>query len=263
MRGDQKGKHMRIIGLIKVRNEREIIKDTLDHWAQYCTGGIYVFDDASTDDTAQICRDHPAVKEVLVAPFWDPDREKMEWQARQQILERAQRDANKDDWFVYFDADERLYFERWDLLFEDKVDAIACRLYDVYITPEDFEMTDFRLRNFVGPEYRTIVFFFRNSIHISYDKPDQRIVNLPPDAYVVIAGTVKHYGKGLSVKHWEDTCDYYIDFWPKYRAKWEARKGKAIHNYVSDFDNKLIKFNDVLSGREEGFSLENQTYGQN
>lgn len=254
---------MRIIGLIKVRNEEEIIQDTLDHWATYCTGGIYVFDDASTDKTVEICRNHPAVKDVIIASIWDPDREKMEWMARQRILERAQKDALPDDWFVYFDADERLYFDAWNLLFDKKIDAIACRLYDVYITPEDVEIDDFRKRNNVGPEYRTIVFFFRNSIHIGYDKPDQRIVNLPPDAYVVVAGIVKHYGKGYSVKHWDDTCDYYIDFWPKYAAKWQERKGKAVHDGISDFGNKLIKFNDILSGREEGFPLEDKPYGRN
>lgn len=251
---------MRIFGICKIRNEEKIVKETLDHWGKICTGGIYIIDDASTDKTVEICRAHPAVKSVQQVEHWDFDRERAEWYNRQVVLERAKQDAGPGDWFVYFDADERIFFNDWTHFFDNKIDAIACRLYDVYITPEDENEIDHNKRNFVGPEFRTIVFFFRNSDYLSYDKPDQRIVNLPPNAKIIISGIVKHYGKGLSVDHWEETCEYYINFWPKYSAKWQERKGKAVHT-LSDFGNKLIKFNDILSGREEGFSLENQPYG--
>jgi len=148
-------------------------------------------------------------------------------------------------------------------MFQENVDAIACRLYDIYITPIDAKEPDHNKREWVGPEFRTIVFFFKNSDYLKYDKPDQRIVNLNPDAYVPISGVVKHFGKGLSVEHWDETCRYYIDFWPKYSAKWEKRLGKAVKkDYKSDFDNQLIKFKDVLHGKEIGFPLEIQPYGK-
>ena len=151
---------MKIFGLIKVRNEEKIIKDTLNHWGSFCTGGIYVVDDVSTDKTREICKTHPAVNDVLETKDWDVDRERAEHVLRQRVLSRAQKDAGPDDWFIYFDADERLYFDDWQLLFERGVGAIACRLYDVYITPEDIEKQYFE-RNFVGPEFRTIVFLFK------------------------------------------------------------------------------------------------------
>jgi len=253
---------MRILGICKVRNEEKIIKETLDHWGKICTGGIYIVDDKSDDKTMEICMSHPAVKSVQQVSFWDPDREKSEWALRQMALERAQQDAEQDDWFVYFDADERLYFDNWELFFAKDIGAIACRLYDIYITPEDELESDHNKREWVGPEYRTIVFFFRNSPYLKYDKPDQRVVDLPPNCKIVVAGMVKHFGKGLSVQHFEETCDYYINFWPKYADKWIKRKGTAIHT-KSDFGNELIKFNDVLSNREEGFSLEQMPYGKN
>lgn len=254
---------MKIIGLTKIRNEENIINDTLDHWGQICTGGIYVVDDASTDKTREICRSHKFVKDVLETADWDFDRERAEYVLRQRILDRAKLDAAPDDWFVYFDADERIYFNDWQFMFEWNVAAIACRLYDVYITPEDAGK-EYLERNWVGPEYRTIVFFFKNSPYLVYNKPDQRVVDLPPGKQVVISGYVKHFGKGISVQHWEETCDYYINFWPKYAAKWQQRKGKAVKaDYKSDFGNPLIKFNDVLSERAEGFSLEEQSYGKN
>jgi glycosyltransferase involved in cell wall biosynthesis len=254
---------MRIIGLTKIRNEEAIIEETLDHWGSFCTGGIYVVDDVSTDRTVEICRQHPAVKDILLTEDWDVDRERAEHVNRQRVLSRAQKDAQPDDWFVYFDADERIYFDDWQLLFEKGVCAIACRLFDIYITPADRNF-DHNIRKWVGPEFRTIVFFFKNSPYLSYNQPDQRVVNLPPGEKIVVSGIIKHFGKGLSVKHWEETCDYYINFWPKYAAKWQKRKGQAVKkDFLSDFGNKLVKFNDVLDGRVEGFSLEDQVYGKN
>lgn len=251
---------MKIIGLVKVRNEEKIMQEALDHWGRICTGGIYIYDDVSTDKTVAVCKAHQAVKAVIEGRFWNPDREIAEYENRQAVLLRAKQDAGPDDWFVYFDADERLYFDDWKLLFAPHVKAIACKLFDIYITPEDKDKS-YLERDWVGPEYRTIVMFFRNSQHLSYDTPDQRIVNLEPGIQVHLSGYVKHFGKGLSVEHWEETCRYYIDHWPKYSAKWQKRLGKAVHtDYLSDFGNKLILWN---NREEKGFSLEPLPYGKN
>lgn len=250
-----------IRGLIKVRNEEHLIKDTLDNWAAICTGGIYVVDDVSSDRTVEICKAHPAVKAVIELDIWDPDREKAEWYNRQLALLRAKQDAGPDDWFVYFDADEHLYnFEDYELFNTPGVRAIACRLYDFYITPEDVNKS-YKDREFVGPEFRTIIFFFKNDPALKYYLPDQRIVTLPPDVgRIPIHGDIKHYGKGFSIEQWEATCDYYIRHWPKYADKWRKRKGGAIHSdMLSDFGNKLIPWKD----RDKGFSLEDKPYGKN
>lgn len=251
----------RIIGLTKVRNESAILKDTLDNWSRICTGGIYVLDDVSDDSTVAIAKAHPNVKAVVELESWDPDREKAEWFNREMILRRAQQDAGPDDWFVYFDADEHLYgFEQVQLFNDPEVRAIACRLYDFYITPEDVEKS-YTEREWIGPEYRTIVFFFRNHPALRYHLPDQRVVTLPDDiGRIPIHGDIKHYGKGFSVEQWEATCQYYIKYWPKYADKWRKRVGKAVkEDMLSDFGNRLVKWKD----RDKGFSLEDQPYGKN
>ncbi len=257
-----------IIGFVKVRNESAILKDTLDRWSEICTAGIIVYDDVSSDNTVEIAKAHPKVIDVIVGDFWDPDREKAEWFNRQMLLTRAKQKAYeifKQDagnvWFVYFDADEHLYnFTEYGLFNNPDVKAIACRLYDIYITPEDVDKK-YTERQWVGPEFRTITFFFRNLPELQYHLPDQRIVTLPANVgQIPIHGDIKHYGKGFSVAHWEETCDYYIHHWPKYADKWRKRKGKAVHeDYLSDFGNPLVKWSD----RSAGFSLEAQSYGKN
>jgi glycosyltransferase involved in cell wall biosynthesis len=250
-----------IRGLCKMRNEEHILKDTLDNWSKICTGGIYLYDDVSTDRSVEIAKAHPAVKDVILGDFWDPAREKAEWFNRQMILIRAQQDAGPDDWFVYFDADEHLYnFEKFELFNDISVGAIACRLYDLYITPEDKDLS-YKKREWIGPEYRTIVFFFRNSPALKYYLPDQRIVTLPEDVgQIPIHGDIKHYGKGFSVEQHNETCQYYIRHWPKYADKWRKRVGKAVkEDMLSDFGNPLVKWND----REKGFTLEDKSYGKN
>ena len=248
----------KIIGLTKVRNEAHIIKDTLDNWANICTDGIYVYDDCSDDKTVEICKNHLAVKDIVEGRFWDANREKAEWYNRQVVLMRAQQDAGPNDWFVYFDGDEHLYdFDEFEMFNNPNIKAIACRLYDVYITSEDVDLPYYK-RQWIGPEYRTIPFFFRNSKFLKYSLPDQRIVNMEPGIEIPIEGDIKHYGKGFSVIHWEQTCDYYIKYWPKYSDKWRKRKGQAIHDGYSDFGNKLIRWAD----RHQGFSLEDKPYGK-
>lgn len=244
---------------MKVRNEAHIIFDTLENWKSFCTGGIYVYDDVSSDKTVEICKAHPAVKEVILGEFWDPDREKAEWMNRQTVLMRAQQEAGPEDWFVYFDADEHIHnFTAYELFEQKHVKAIACRLYDVYITEMDVD-ENYKKRQWVGPEFRTIIFFFRNSPYLRYSLPDQREVTLPPDGEIPIHADIKHFSKGFSVKKYEETCDFYQKYWPKYADKWRQRKGKAIkEDMLSDFGNRLVKWSD----RKKGFSLESQLYGQ-
>jgi hypothetical protein len=57
----------------------------------------------------------------------------------------------------------------------------------------------------------------------------------------------QHYGKSLSVDHWEETCDYYIQHFPfeTYGKKWAERKGQAIHT-ESDFKRPLYEWGEDL-----------------
>ncbi len=239
----------RIAGITKVRNESLIIKETLDHFSVYCDAGIYVYDDVSTDDTVKICKRHPNVKGVVSTGVWDIDRERADYQTRQAVFDFAKSKDPNIDWFIYFDADERMYFDL-DVRILESSDAVAMMLFDFYITEEDKDR-EYNgnlpiLRQKVGPEFRRIIMMFRNQQGVGWDKPDQREPNLRFGSQVTVTGFVKHYGKSISIQHWEDTCNYYANNFPKYAEKWANRRGKAIHMF-SDFGHELVTWNELAT----------------
>ncbi len=234
----------KIYGLIRVRNEEKIIQDSLDHLEQFCTGGIFVYDDCSTDNTPSICEKHPSVKKVIRGKSWDKERARAEFENRAAILHEAKKAANENDWFVYIDADERIEYD-WSNLYNLSSDVIGIRmrLFDFYITPEDVNEPYYN-RKYIGPEYRDILIAFRNLPTLRYDTMDQREVTLGKEGKVLNEGYVRHYGKAISVEEWEKTCDYYSKHFPMYSEKWEKRRGKAVHYKYSDFGNELITWDE-------------------
>ena len=230
---------MKIAGITRIRNESEIIQNTLDHVAKL-VDDIFVYDDCSTDNTVNICKAHSAVHTVLCGTSWASDpvgRKNAEGNLRTQILLEAQK--YDYDWIYYFDADEYADFDGIDFT----ANAYKLRLFDFYITPEDVNKKYYE-RQWMGREYRDILMLFRN---VPNTKFGERIPILSfASKTIVCAGYVKHYGKAISIEEWERTCDYYInhrggDLLPEYTNKWIERKGKAVHT-KSDFGNKLIKW---------------------
>jgi hypothetical protein len=133
---------------------------------------------------------------------------------------------------------------------DEECDAVRVKLFDAYMTREDHApytsgraLLDFR--RFYGPEQRDILMLWRNRPEIGFAEGDGRtprgMRNVKIDLYC------QHYGKSLSVAHWEETCDYYIRHFPydTYGKKWTERKGKAIHT-LSDFKRPLYEWGESL-----------------
>jgi len=243
---------IKIAGMTRIRNEEYIIQDTLDHYAKFCNHGIFVYDDCSTDSTPDICEAHPAVVDVMRNEKWDTTitgRWKAEGSHRQIIHGRTR--ATKPDWIWYFDADERVEFdfENFDY---DSWDCVILKLFDFYITPEDVDK-HWSERKWIGPEYRNIPMFFRNVPELFFSN---RAPKMPPTWRMFRDGYVKHYSKAISVEHWNETCEYYTTYFDEpYKSKWELRKGRAVHDGVSDFGNPLVRWEDK---EKFGFVLSNK-----
>lgn len=247
-----------IRGIVKARNEAHIIQDALDSWAEVCDA-IHVYCDHCDDrgSTAMLAKGHPAVVEVVESDLLDPDRERAEWFNRRWVLQSALRfmdcSSKSQDWIVYFDADEILDQFDTGVLDPDRVCMVACHSYDCYITPEDKDVSEWhwKERRWFSREYQWSPYFYSCRIPLDFYKPDQRNMDLPRGSTHALHGLVRHYGKGLSVKKWDEKCQYYAEvFGPKYAAKWEARKGQAVKvDMKSDFGLPLATWEEIKSGK--------------
>jgi glycosyltransferase involved in cell wall biosynthesis len=243
-----------LVALTRVRNEALLLPDTLDYLAPQ-VDAIVAYDDASTDATVEILRAHPKVALIVANQAWEQDiaaRKLAEGRHRGLLLEMARAEL-PHDWMLCFDPDERIkedFASFLRQLGDDPSDAVRVKLFDAYMTPEDhapyragLPLLDFR--KFYGPEERDILMFWRNLPAIVFAEGDGRtprgMTNVKIDLHC------QHYGKSLSVAHWEETCDYYIRHFPfeTYGKKWTERKGQAIHTQ-SDFNRPLYAWGETL-----------------
>ncbi|WP_295123093.1 glycosyltransferase family 2 protein [uncultured Leifsonia sp.] len=239
-----------IVGMIRLRNEQDLLQDTLDHLSGI-VDGIVVFDDASTDRSREIAVGHPHVIEVIVNRHWRRRNRIWEETANRRILyARAKR--HWPAWVFYSDADERFVGDIRSFLQNagPEVHGLRVNLFDAYMTPEDHAphregqpLLDFR--SSFGPEQRRILMAWRPEASVDFTTRDAREPQGVPGPFVD-RFECQHYGKALSEAQWEETCRYYVDNFPVYRDKWLARMGKALHT-ESDFGTPLYSWVDVTS----------------
>jgi hypothetical protein len=248
------GQNHLLVAMTRVRDEALILPDTLDYLAKH-VDAILAYDDASTDETVDILRAHPKVALIVANRSWEQDvaaRKRAEARHRGLLLDMA-RARLPHEWMLCFDPDERVAGDLRGFvagLRDEECDAVGVRLFDAYMTPEDqapytSDQTLLDFRKFYGPEQRDILMLWRNRPEIGFAEGGGRtphgMTSVKTDLYC------QHYGKSLSVAHWEETCDYYIRHFPyeTYGKKWEARKGQAIHT-ESDFERPLYEWGETL-----------------
>ena len=248
------GREHLLVAMTRMRNEALILPDTLEYLGRQ-VDAIVAYDDASTDETVEILRAHPKVAFVVANQAWEQDveaRKRAEGRHRGLLLDMARRQL-PHEWMLCFDPDECVTGDMRRFvagLGEDDCDAVRVKLFDAYLTPDDHApytsdqaLLDFR--KFYGPEQRDILMLWRNRAGIGFAEGDGRTPR--GMAAVKTDLTCQHYGKSLSVEHWEETCDYYIRHFPfeTYGKKWTERKGKAIHT-DSDFGRPLHPWGETL-----------------
>jgi hypothetical protein len=151
------------------------------------------------------------------------------------------------------DADERIEGDIRKFMLENTknkaIAGIRLALYDAYMTKDDNQpyvggkLYDFR-KHF-GQERRDIMMAWKNKRGI-YFRTDEmaRVPSGVAESEIVDQFYVQHYGKSLSIEHWEETCLFYIKYFPMYAKKWKERLGKAIH-VKSDFGTELVDWSSL------------------
>jgi glycosyl transferase family 2 len=243
-----------LVGLTRVRNEALLLPDTLDYLAA-SVDAVVAYDDASTDETVEILSRHPKVALIVANRAWEEDvaaRKLAEGRHRGLLLDLARAEL-PHEWMLCFDPDERITgdvrgFVRG--LSGDECDSVRVQLFDAYMTKDDHEpyrsgQELLNFRKFYGPEQRNILMLWRNLPEIVFAEGDGRTPRGMAGERIGLF--CQHYGKSLSVVHWEETCDYYIRHFPfeTYGQKWTERKGQAIHT-MSDFKRPLYEWGETL-----------------
>src|SRR5262249_29278942 len=95
-----------LVAVTRIRNEALILPDTLDYLGEHA-GAIIAYDDASTDETVDILREHPKVALIVENTAWEQDmaaRRLAEGRHRGLLLQMA-RETMQFDWMLCFDPD--------------------------------------------------------------------------------------------------------------------------------------------------------------
>jgi hypothetical protein len=247
---------MGLVVLLRVRNESQILPDTLAHLSSFADC-ICAYDDASDDDTFDLLMNCNKVNLIIRNNLWINDisgRLLAETRHRGLLLSVAKENFNFN-WCMCADADERYIGDIKgfvnDLDFEDKPDGIRVSLFDAYMTEGDDNKYEdgnelLNFRKFFGPERRDILMIWKNHLDFKFVGLDSREPFLD-QASLETKFYCQHYGKSLSYEHWEKKCDYYSNYfpWESYGKKWHDRKGRALHE-VSDFGRGLYEWGNDL-----------------
>lgn len=244
----------RIIGLMIMRNESLILEDTLETMSEI-VDGIIVLDDASTDNSVDICLKCPKVLKVILNTEWvsglKGERYIQESIHRQTVLDVGKKYQPK--WFLYMDADERIDGDIRKFMLENirnrSILGIRLALYDAYMTPSDNKPYTggslYGFRKKFGKERRDIMMAWKNKSNVFFRTDEMaRVPSGVPESKIIDKFYVQHYGKSLSVEHWEETCLFYMKYFPLFAEKWKKRQGKAIHE-KSDFETELMDWSSL------------------
>lgn len=191
--------------MLQVRNESgRYLRQVLDQ-ASAVADALVVVDDASDDDTADVCRGYPKVVRLVELPrplFGE------EWRLRTLLWQAAA--STEPDWLLSVDADE---------LYEDRALAAMRSLID----QDEFDWVGFRLHDmWNGTHYREDEHWNAHQRHqmtlvrflpgypADYPRLPHHVPRLPP-AYGALPGLLSEY----RVKHmgwaggWEDKIRKY------------------------------------------------------
>jgi glycosyltransferase involved in cell wall biosynthesis len=188
--------HPRLFGVCFVKNEEDIIADSVTHAARFCDK-VFVVDNGSTDDTWDIVKGLGLENVVPVCSKDFVFRDYM----RLRFMETRKEELGVDNWWYIFDADEFLLGEPFEAITQaedEGADCIAIGMVNFYLTRHEFrhmqesgcEQT-WRDRKYYLLYESGKVEFIRNTRYLDYGAYD-----------IIPLGLTKECSRRLPIKHY-------------------------------------------------------------
>jgi glycosyltransferase involved in cell wall biosynthesis len=134
-----KPSRMKIYAICLVKNEDDVVGQTLTYAARYCDK-IFVIDNGSTDSTWQIVQGL-SKKQLQIIPFMQT-QERYDDGLRWHVYEAHNRELTDSDWWMILDSDEFLAEDPRPVIGEamrKRADVIEAWQIQFYYTEKDYE----------------------------------------------------------------------------------------------------------------------------
>jgi glycosyltransferase involved in cell wall biosynthesis len=130
---------MRFHGILVVRDEEDIIDQSLSHFTDWCDN-IYIYDTGSVDNTWEIVSEYSSETDEIIA-FRKKNVIFEDW-IRGIVFDRYRHKSSKGDWWIRLDADEFYHIPPPDFV-RKHVDSheslIFNQTYEFHLTEDDVE----------------------------------------------------------------------------------------------------------------------------
>jgi hypothetical protein len=222
-----------LFGVCFVKNEDDIIGDSVTHAAQFCDK-VFVIDNASSDRTWDIVKglDLDNLVPVCSKDFIFRDY------LRLRFMETRKEELGIDNWWYIFDADEFLLEEPAAAIAQaeaEGADCIGIGMVNFYITIDEFRQMKesgreetWRDRKYYIPYESGKIEFIKNTKYLDYDVYD-----------IIPCGLTKECSRRLLLKHYPYRSLIQLEnrvqtrYWnPEFES--ECRRGTELEGYLID-----------------------------
>jgi hypothetical protein len=221
----------KLFGLCFVKNEEDIIADSVSHAAQFCDK-VFLVDNASTDRTWDIANGLGLDNLVPVCSKDFVFRDYL----RLRFMETRKEELGVDNWWYMFDADEFLLEDPFEAIAQGEgegADCIAIGMVNFYITIEEFRQMQksgreetWRDRKYYIPYESGKVEFIKNTKYLDYGVND-----------IIPFGLTKECSRRLLIKHYPYRSLIQLEkrvqtrYWnPEFES--ECRRGTELERYL-------------------------------
>ena len=225
----------KLFGVCFVKNEEDIIADSVTHAAQFCHK-VFVVDNASTDRTWDVVN---GLELENVVPVCSRDFVFRDY-LRLRFMDAKKEELGINNWWYIFDADEFLLEDPFEAIAQaetENTDCIAVEMINFYLTKEEVRRMQksgrketWRDRKWYIPNGSGKVEFFKNTRYLDYGVYD-----------FIPSGVLKECSRRLLLKHYPYRSLAQLEKRvhtrygnPEFES--EYRRGTEIENYTIDPD---------------------------